>query len=321
MAYYRSVGEVPPKRHTQFRQPDGELYYEELMGEEGFSSDSSLLYHRGVPSAIVDARSWELPDLATDAEPPAHAAAPQAARAVPRATDGRRATPSTGRRLVLGNADVRISYVVAGDRPVAALPQRDRRRVRLCRGGHGTVETMFGVLDATGPGDYVHHPAGHGHRWVPGDEPLRALRDRGQLPHHAAQALPVQVRPAARARAVLRARPARPRREPLLVEGKLTSRSTSSTAGTARPGVVGSRVDLRHPPVRRRRLGRLPLPVHVQRRGLRADHRPGAPAAAGAPGVRGLQLRGLQLRAAQGRLPPAGRSRCPTTTPTSTPTR
>ena len=35
------------------------------MGEEGFSSDSSLLYHRGIPSAMVDARVWELPDLAT----------------------------------------------------------------------------------------------------------------------------------------------------------------------------------------------------------------------------------------------------------------
>ena len=27
------------------------------MGEEGFSSDSSLLYHRDIPSAIVDARA------------------------------------------------------------------------------------------------------------------------------------------------------------------------------------------------------------------------------------------------------------------------
>src|SRR3712207_8485260 len=56
MAYYRRIGEVPHKRHTQHRHPDGRLYYEELMGEEGFSSDSSLLYHREIPSAIVDSR-------------------------------------------------------------------------------------------------------------------------------------------------------------------------------------------------------------------------------------------------------------------------
>ena len=83
MAYYRQVGEVPPKRHTQFRRPDGGLYSEELMGEEGFSSDSSLLYHRGIPSALVDARPWELPDQSTDAERAAAAAAPEAARPVP----------------------------------------------------------------------------------------------------------------------------------------------------------------------------------------------------------------------------------------------
>ena len=57
MAFYRQVGQVPRKRHTRFRRPDGGLYSEELVGEEGFSSDSSLLYHRGIPSAIVHART------------------------------------------------------------------------------------------------------------------------------------------------------------------------------------------------------------------------------------------------------------------------
>ena len=65
MAHYRQVGRVPPKRHTQHRRPDGGLYSEELMGEEGFSSDSSLLYHRGIPSAISDSRPWDLGDRCT----------------------------------------------------------------------------------------------------------------------------------------------------------------------------------------------------------------------------------------------------------------
>ena len=69
MAYYRRVGDVPPKRHTQHRDPDGGLYSEELMGEEGFSSDSSLLYHRGIPSALVDARPWEWPPGCRETEP------------------------------------------------------------------------------------------------------------------------------------------------------------------------------------------------------------------------------------------------------------
>ena len=53
MPYYRVAGEIPRKRHVRFRRPDGGLYAEELMGEEGFVSDSSLLYHAHPPTAIV----------------------------------------------------------------------------------------------------------------------------------------------------------------------------------------------------------------------------------------------------------------------------
>ena len=55
MAYYRSVGDIPRKRHTQHRSADGHLLLEELMGADGFSSDSALLYHRHIPSAVTAA--------------------------------------------------------------------------------------------------------------------------------------------------------------------------------------------------------------------------------------------------------------------------
>ncbi len=132
MAHYQRIGHVPPKRHTQHRTPEGGLYYEELMGEEGFSSDSSLLYHRGLPSAIVGARAWELPDLSTT---PNHPLLPRHLSLhdlFPDEDSIRGVDVVTGRRLVLANADVRISYVVA-DSPSPVLPQRDRRRVRLRR--------------------------------------------------------------------------------------------------------------------------------------------------------------------------------------------
>src|SRR5919205_3103291 len=48
-SYYR-LGEVPAKRHVQFRAPDtGKLYAEELFGTEGFSGAYSILYHLGLP--------------------------------------------------------------------------------------------------------------------------------------------------------------------------------------------------------------------------------------------------------------------------------
>src|SRR3954463_12390102 len=184
MAFYRQVGEVPQKRHTQFRRPDGGLYSEELMGEEGFSSDSSLLYHRGIPSALVDARPWELPDQSLTPNAPL----------VPRhlklhdlfpGEEHKNVDPVTGRRLVLGNADVRISYAVS------SLPSPLYRNATgdecvYVERGTATVETVFGVLEV-GPGDYVILPRAATHRGLrvprrgappprwrpPGDEPLR----------------------------------------------------------------------------------------------------------------------------------------------------
>ena len=65
MPYYRVAGEIPRKRHVRFRGPAGNLYAEELMGEEGFVSDSSLLYHQHPPTAIV--KSEGLTDTAGQA--------------------------------------------------------------------------------------------------------------------------------------------------------------------------------------------------------------------------------------------------------------
>ncbi len=171
MAYYRRVGDVPPKRHTQFRQPDGTLYAEELMGEEGFSSDSSLLYHRGVPSAIVASQSWDLPDQATVAN---HPLRPRHLKLHDLFRDqGKGTDPVTGRRLVLGNTDVRLSYVVARDAsPIYRNGLGDE--VVYVESGSATVETMFGTLEV-GEGDYVVLPRATNHRWLPtGDDPLAA---------------------------------------------------------------------------------------------------------------------------------------------------
>jgi len=171
MAYYRRVGEVPPKRHTQFRRPDGGLYAEELMGEEGFSSDSSLLYHRDIPSALVDVRPWELPDQSTTPNSPLLPRHLKLHDLFP-GEEHKSADPVTGRRLVLGNADVRISYAVSSLTSPLYRNATGDECVYVER-GTATVETVFGALEV-GPGDYVILPRATTHRWLPaGDEPLR----------------------------------------------------------------------------------------------------------------------------------------------------
>jgi homogentisate 1,2-dioxygenase len=168
MAYYRRVGEVPPKRHTQFRRPDGGLYSEELMGEEGFSADASLLYHRGIPSALVDARPWELPDQATTPNSPLLPRHLKLHDLFP-GEEHKAVDPVTGRRLVLGNADVRISYAVS------SLPSPYYRNAVgdecvFVERGAATVETVFGALEV-GQGDYVVLPRATTHRWIPTGSP------------------------------------------------------------------------------------------------------------------------------------------------------
>ncbi|HET8574418.1 MAG TPA: homogentisate 1,2-dioxygenase [Edaphocola sp.] len=53
MPHYHKMGQIPHKRHTQFRKPDGGLYSEQLFSTEGFSSNSSLLYHIHPPTQII----------------------------------------------------------------------------------------------------------------------------------------------------------------------------------------------------------------------------------------------------------------------------
>ena len=53
MSYYYKLGDIPHKRHTQFRRPDGELYSEQLFSTEGFSNDYSILYHINPPTQII----------------------------------------------------------------------------------------------------------------------------------------------------------------------------------------------------------------------------------------------------------------------------
>jgi len=52
MAYYYKLGEIPSKRHIQFRQPDSSLYFEELVSSKGFSGIYSNLYHIYAPTRI-----------------------------------------------------------------------------------------------------------------------------------------------------------------------------------------------------------------------------------------------------------------------------
>jgi homogentisate 1,2-dioxygenase len=172
MPYYQRVGEVPPKRHTQFRSPDGGLYAEELMGSEGFSSSSSLLYHRHPPTALVAAEAvaggnggGAAPLVPNEPLLPRHLR-----------TGDLPAGPDLvgGRHLLLANDDVRLSVA----RPTGAsglYRNATGDEVVYLRTGAAGLESSFGTLDCRA-GDYVVIPTGTTHRWLPaGDDAVNAL--------------------------------------------------------------------------------------------------------------------------------------------------
>ncbi|MBN2173095.1 MAG: homogentisate 1,2-dioxygenase [Bacteroidales bacterium] len=52
MPHYHKLGNIPSKRHIQFRKPNGDLYAEQLVSTEGFSDLYSLTYHCYPPTLV-----------------------------------------------------------------------------------------------------------------------------------------------------------------------------------------------------------------------------------------------------------------------------
>ncbi len=103
MPHYQQHGDIPHKRHTQFQQPDGSLYYEEVIGAEGFSGISSIAYHLHPPTAVV--RVEEPVNYAVDyADEKNMIHRHLLGKDVPAGGDW-----LSGRRYLLGNADVRLA--------------------------------------------------------------------------------------------------------------------------------------------------------------------------------------------------------------------
>lgn len=56
MPFYHKLGNIPHKRHIQFKKENGELYQEELFGTAGFAGNSSLIYHIYPPTVVSEVK-------------------------------------------------------------------------------------------------------------------------------------------------------------------------------------------------------------------------------------------------------------------------
>ena len=168
MPYFTRVGDVPRKRFSQFRGPSGGLYATEVMGEEGFSSDMSLLFHQQAPTGIAGVTALEREPVEYVANRPL----------LPRLFHTSRLKSGgdavLDRHYLVGNDDVAVCFVVA-DAPSPLYRDAVGDEMFFVHEGSAVLETVFGAIEV-GQGDYVVIPTGATHRWVPtGPEPLRAL--------------------------------------------------------------------------------------------------------------------------------------------------
>ena len=160
MSYYFKLGQIPHKRHTQFRRSDGSLYHEELMGLRGFSGSKSLLYHLRPPTQVsrIDGSCPVAVSLAEQG--PLHHRLLKTDALVPTGD------AVQGRLPLLANQDVTLSVV----RPSEAMTYWYRYahgdEAIFVHEGAGVLETQFGTL-SYGAGDYLVIPTGVIWRLVP----------------------------------------------------------------------------------------------------------------------------------------------------------
>lgn len=172
MAYYYKLGEVPHKRHTQFRQPDGSLYAEQLVGTLGFSGVSSLLYHINPPTQI--SRIGEPKPFA-----PKRAEGVKLAPQHLRTVEVNAAGPDylSARKTMLFNNDVAISLCNPSEQEMDYYYKNAQAdEVVFVHDGTGDLLTQMGRIPF-GPGDYLVIPRTviHKFRFDKGENQVRLL--------------------------------------------------------------------------------------------------------------------------------------------------
>ncbi|MCA6078973.1 homogentisate 1,2-dioxygenase [Fulvivirga sedimenti] len=148
--YYHKLGNIPPKRHTQFRQPDGSLYAEELVSSKGFSGVYSNLYHIHPPTRIKrvgDSKSVAVKLMKDYGLKQTHLN-----------TSGLKSTGGdflSGRKILMKNSDVAIGLCYPDELSMDYYYKNaEADEVIFIHDGEGILHSQMGALKIR-KGDYV----------------------------------------------------------------------------------------------------------------------------------------------------------------------
>jgi len=191
MQIYQTRGVIPHKRHTVYRKPNGELFAEELVSTEGFSSIYSLIYHAHPPTLVKDI-----------GEP--YSVEPKVA--MPKNMQHRSYLTFGGfeadyiksRKILLMNSDVQLGTQAPSASMEYFFKNADADEILFIHEGSGTLHSIYGDLKFS-YGDYIVIPRGTIYKIsydtkenrhfvvespTPIDTPKRYRNDHGQLLEH-----------------------------------------------------------------------------------------------------------------------------------------
>ena len=178
MPFYHTLGRVPRKRHIAFRKPDGGLYAEQLVGHEGFTGTSALLYHTHPPTTVSAVRRVkETPFVADEDQTLRHRHF--------RTSQVKKGGSATLDRIpLLFNQDVAMLYVEPDKADAHFYRNAQADELVYVAKGKGTLETQYGELPF-GEGDYlvIHRGSMPQYRFEKGAEQpkLLIMESRGHV--------------------------------------------------------------------------------------------------------------------------------------------
>ena len=152
MPFYQKRGEIPNKRHIQFRDNSGNLYWEELISREGFSHMYSNVYHIHPPTGVEAVGQFKKKELiATDKTHRHHH--------IRTANLDSNGDAISSRIPLFFNSDVVISKAHVNESMDSLYRNGNADEVLFIHTGSGKLKSNFGNLAVT-PGDYVVIPRG-----------------------------------------------------------------------------------------------------------------------------------------------------------------
>ncbi|NPD83761.1 homogentisate 1,2-dioxygenase [Lentimicrobium sp. L6] len=154
MAHYHKLGSIPKKRHVTYYKDNGELYAEQLISSEGFSSEYTLTYHHYPPTLVTEIE--EAVDVSPDFM--------ELDLMVKRNFSGFDVKPGgdflTSRQVVLGNQDLYIALAAPNIKASGIFYKNSQaHEMVFIHKGKGVLKTMLGHIDFV-PGDHLIIPKG-----------------------------------------------------------------------------------------------------------------------------------------------------------------